>query len=153
MMLNLKKIFSAPGTNLSLNGIMKPEEYGYITGISFSMPPEISANAENRAGIITLRFNVSFSLNLTCDRCLKEFQRDFSYDFEHPVVNTLHSEDNGEYIVADNDSVNLGEIALSDLIAQLPSKTLCRVDCLGLCPECGCDLNESACDCHAESAF
>ncbi|MBR6599034.1 MAG: DUF177 domain-containing protein, partial [Oscillospiraceae bacterium] len=52
-------------------------------------------------------------------------------------------------IVADSESIDLKEIAISDLLLQLPSKTLCDEECKGLCPSCGCNLNESQCDCFS----
>ena len=57
--------------------------------------------------------------------------------------------ENDEYIVADNESIDLKEIAISDLLLQLPSKILCDEDCKGLCFSCGCNLNESQCDCFS----
>ncbi|MCD8187633.1 MAG: DUF177 domain-containing protein [Ruminococcus sp.] len=33
------------------------------------------------------------------------------------------------------------------MLLQLPTKYLCKEDCKGLCMVCGCDLNESECDC------
>jgi hypothetical protein len=30
----------------------------------------------------------------------------------------------------------------------LPMKPLCRVDCKGLCPNCGTNLNDTTCDCE-----
>ena len=43
-------------------------------------------------------------------------------------------------------SIELNEIALTDLLLQLPTKNLCKDDCKGLCMICGCDLNEGQCD-------
>jgi len=41
---------------------------------------------------------------------------------------------------------------MSEMIRQynllaMPMKPLCRVDCGGLCPECGANLNENKCHC------
>ena len=77
---------------------------------------------------------------------MKEFDREFAYDFEHVVVQSVNAE-NDEYIVAENEKVDVNKIALSDLVLELPTKMLCSEDCKGLCPVCGCDLNESECNC------
>ena len=72
----------------------------------------------------------------------------------HPISITdlryaLNSEnDDDEFIVAENYRVDIDEIALSDLLLELPTKLLCKDDCKGLCPVCGCDLNESECNCQ-----
>ena len=103
----------------------------------------------NRADVVHMNYSVKFTLNIVCDRCLKELRRDFSYEFEHIIVNSLNSEnDDDEFIVAENYRVDIDEIALSDLLLELPTKLLCKDDCKGLCPVCGCDLNESECNCQ-----
>jgi len=84
-------------------------------------------------------------LLVTCDRCLKEFERAYHYDFDHIVVSSSNG-DNDDYIVADGESIELNEAAVTDLLLQLPTKNLCKDDCKGLCMVCGCDLNESYCD-------
>jgi len=36
------------------------------------------------------------------------------------------------------------------VLLSVPMKPLCRNDCAGLCPVCGRDLNEGACNCRKE---
>jgi uncharacterized protein len=36
------------------------------------------------------------------------------------------------------------------LVLGVPARSLCRPDCRGLCPSCGQDLNQTACDCSAQ---
>ena len=45
------------------------------------------------------------------------------------------------------------EIRLETFLAEVvslavPIQPLCREDCVGLCPRCGCDLNQTSCDCE-----
>jgi uncharacterized protein len=44
----------------------------------------------------------------------------------------------------------IGEILREQVLLALPMKALCRVDCKGLCPTCGINLNSGTCDCPAE---
>ena len=60
--------------------------------------------------------------------------------------------DNDEYIVAQDAQLDVDEVALTDLLLQLPTKLLCREDCKGLCMHCGCNLNTSSCDCQDNPA-
>ena len=101
----------------------------------------------NRADVVHMDYSVKFTLNIVCDRCLKELQREYSYDFQHIVVNSVNK-DIDDYIISENYRVDVNEIALSDLLLELPTKLLCRDDCMGLCSKCGCDLNESECNCQ-----
>ena len=68
------------------------------------------------------------------------------------VVPSVNS-DNDEYITADGESIEMNDIAVTDLLLQLPAKNLCREVCKGLCMVCGCDLNESECNCQKTDAF
>lgn len=146
MKINLKQLFNIVGESKDISYSIGDDELSAIHGYSFASPVKVDGRIFNRAGIVCLEYSVSFTLALTCDRCLKEFNREYHFDFEHIVVPSV-SNDNDEYIVADGQSIELNEIAFTDLILQLPSKNLCKDDCKGLCMVCGCDLNESECDC------
>ena len=79
-----------------------------------------------------------------CRRCLT------------PVPGTLRAEvqelfesrpaDDDAYRLG-HDSVDLEPLAREALVLDLPLAPLCREDCRGLCPTCGADLNQGACDC------
>lgn len=114
--------------------------------IFFASPVAVTGEIENRAGVVTLRFKTVFTMDHTCDRCLKEFSREYVYDFEHTLVRSVQS-DRDDYVVCENNTLDLDELAISDLLLQLPTKILCRDDCKGLCYVCGQDLNEGKCNC------
>ena len=97
-----------------------------------------------------LEYTASFTLDHTCDRCLKDFQREYQLSFDHIVVPSLSNNDNDDYIVAEGESIELNDIAVTDLLLQLPTKNLCKEDCKGLCPRCGKNWNDGPCDCRPE---
>ena len=45
--------------------------------------------------------------------------------------------------------LDLSDVLRQYLLTDEPLKVLCREDCLGLCPECGADLNTEKCKCDA----
>jgi len=145
MKINLKQLFSIVGESRDIAYTISTDELSDIRGRSFASPVEVKGRIYNRAGIVYLEYSVDMTLLITCDRCLKELERAYHYDFDHIVVPSANS-DNDEYIVADGESIELNEIAVTDLLLQLPTKNLCKDDCKGLCMICGCDLNESTCD-------
>lgn len=149
MILNLQQLFNRVVEQVPVEYEIPLAELDEIRGYRFHSAVQVKGEFENRAGIVTFRYTTTFALELMCDRCLKSFVRDFRYDFTHTVVQALHSE-NDDYIVAAKEQVNVNEIAVTDLLLQLPTKILCREDCKGLCPTCGCDRNESECDCQNE---
>ncbi|MDE5862678.1 MAG: DUF177 domain-containing protein [Ruminococcus sp.] len=146
MKINLKQLFNIVGESKDIRYSIGTEELSDIHGYKFVSPVDINGKVFNRAGIVYLEYTVDFTLSVACDRCLKEFETTYSFEFSHIVVPSV-SNDNDEYIVADGESIEVNEIAVTDLLLQLPSKNLCKEDCKGLCMVCGCNLNESQCNC------
>ncbi|WP_294652758.1 DUF177 domain-containing protein [uncultured Ruminococcus sp.] len=150
MILQLREIFQIEGMHLPVSYEITPEELSEVRGYTFAAPVAVSGEFYNRAGIVTLKYTVSCALDVVCDRCLTELKRDYSYDFSHTVVPSLQSEGDiyDTYLVAQHDSIDMNETAISDLLLMLPTKMLCREDCKGLCDICGCNLNERTCNCR-----
>lgn len=145
MKINLKQLFSITGESRDIDYEIETDKLSEIKGYTFSTPVSVKGRIYNKADVVHLNFSLDFALLITCDRCLKEMVRDYHFDCEHIVVPYVSS-DNDEYIVADGESIELNEIAVTDLLLQLPTKNLCKDDCKGLCMVCGCDLNESVCE-------
>ena len=150
MILQLREIFQIEGMHLPVDYTISLEELSEVRGYTFAAPVAVSGEFYNRAGIVTLKYTVSCTLDVVCDRCLTELKRDYSYDFSHTVVPSLQSEGDiyDTYLVAQHDSIDMNETAISDLLLMLPTKMLCREDCKGLCDICGCNLNERTCNCR-----
>lgn len=147
MVADLRRIFNTAGLKESFDYTMSSSDFPENDSFSFKGDIAVSGEFYNRADVVHLDYSIRFALDIVCDRCLKEFVRDYYFEFRHIVVKTVSS-DNDEYVIAENDRVDMNEIAISDLLLSLPTKMLCRDDCKGLCSVCGCDLNESGCNCH-----
>jgi uncharacterized protein len=148
MQMNIKNVLNVPGISQDFSFCVPEERLEQVHGYHFASPVKVEGRIENRAGVVTLIMHIAFSLLVICDRCLKETLRDFVFEQTHTVVRELHSEnDADDYITARAESIDTAEIAVSDLLLALPYKMLCREDCKGLCPVCGCDRNETECNC------
>lgn len=95
----------------------------------------------------------------TCDRCLEDAEFDIAsemdeyYLFEEPEEQDLaDDEDEVDYSLIDDDSIDLSEAILAALLMETPYVVLCKDDCKGLCPTCGANLNIETCDCAAKRA-
>ena len=102
---------------------------------------------------------VDLTLELSCNRCLKEFEQPMHVTFAeqfYPTVDVvsglpLPPFDEEEIFPIDaHHLVDLTEAVRQNVLLALPMVTLCREDCLGLCPQCGHDLNLGPCDCKPE---
>jgi len=146
MVINLRQLFELVDEREEVCFDLDLKDYELFNGKPFITPVVVRGLLKNVAGIVTLDYSASFTMLLSCDRCLKEFKRDFSESFSHILVNHLESDDD-DFILVEDMSLDLDELVVSDVVLTLPSKILCSEDCKGLCPQCGKDLNQGSCEC------
>lgn len=147
MVVDIRQVFNTTGLSKEFNYFIPCSMFPENDSFKINGNVLVSGCFYNRADVVHMDYSVKFTLNIVCDRCLKEMKRDYSFEFKRIVVKTINS-DNDEYIIAENDKLDVDKIAISDLILSVPTKLLCREGCLGLCPVCGCDRNESECNCQ-----
>ena len=99
---------------------------------------------------------VQTTLELECGRCLEPFTSPVDAQFDlryHPhVENTGEGEraieeDDLTTAFYEHDEIDLGQLMQEQFYLSLPMKPLCSVDCRGLCPVCGTNLNRGTCSC------
>ncbi len=88
---------------------------------------------------------------IECARCLKPFKQKLvnSTDFIATPFNddgSITDDEDRVYYDA-NLRAELWEIVRQTIILALSLKPLCREDCLGLCSQCGMNLNDKECKC------
>lgn len=84
-------------------------------------------------------------INGFCDRCLKKL----ALQIELPFAQTFYKDqakDVDQYVYT-NSMLDVTQAVSDEIVLSLPTSLLCSDDCKGLCPKCGCDLNEKQCDC------
>lgn len=107
---------------------------------------------------IVLDGRVEVDLLLPCDRCLRLYPFQVSSEFR--LLFALASTDpwqEGEETsfsadieteLLDEPVIDLDDVLRQQVYLALPVKRLCRETCKGLCPRCGVNLNETACECE-----
>lgn len=100
---------------------------------------------------------VETGIRCTCSRCLKEFSRHLSADFDLSYRPQPKAAREGEEIELKYEDMEVGFydgvkldvnlMVLEQIELALPMKFVCREDCKGLCYKCGADLNEGSCRC------
>ena len=110
-------------------------------------------------GRVLLSGMLHLSLVLDCDRCLDSFAYALAEEFDLVFELLVKDEDAGlvkEYFCKDSDLnvvylaepvVDVFAVLTQQVYLGLPDKRLCSENCLGLCPECGTNLNHCPCDC------
>ena len=99
---------------------------------------------------MSLSAKAKFSATVVCSRCAEEFKKDFIVDIEHLLAKSLENDDNDDYIVVENGSLDLATLISEDVIFSLPLRFLCDEECKGLCSKCGKNLNDGPCDCKKD---
>ena len=91
-----------------------------------------------------------------CSRCLEPFEECVAAEFHLVFVHELPAADGGETELHREDlelellhgnSIDLGEVVAEQFQLALPPHPVCDEACRGLCPLCGGNRNQSACDC------
>ncbi|NLW56694.1 MAG: DUF177 domain-containing protein [Firmicutes bacterium] len=101
------------------------------------------------------RFQVSGRLTgnyeLSCDRCLEKVRLPMDtelFALYYPDGDHFPPEEGLAYT---GDELDLTPLLLEAINLKLPMKNVCSLDCKGLCPVCGIDLNTHTCNCQKEA--
>ena len=108
---------------------------------------------------IRLRGRLAAGLELQCARCLEPVPQDVKREFELLYRPLGADAGRDELSVTDaeaeigyyqGDGLALEDVLREQILLALPLKVTCRVDCKGLCPQCGKNLNQEQCSCSTD---
>jgi len=98
-------------------------------------------------------------VEVTCSRCLSLFSCPLTLNIEEeyfPIADVVSGaslplpEEPGCFTIDEHHVIDLTEAIRQYALLAIPMKPLCRGDCAGLCPNCGHNLNQGACDCSPQ---
>ncbi len=124
----------------------------FLYGVVFPSPMKVSGEITNTAGYMRMHLSASVDYQTTCARCLTPLSGTFCLSLEKTVapkdvLSDLDSNAPDDYVTVEDGFLDMDEPILEELEMEFPVRFLCREDCRGLCPRCGKNLNDSACDC------
>jgi uncharacterized protein len=140
-------------------GVLKEMVYNGIW--EFLTPLKAALRAQLIGDMVELEGNIATTVRLDCGRCLQSFEMPIASEFalaycqgepdlESSDTNQeeleLTAEDMG-LIYYQGEEINLENEIQDQVVLAFPLRPLCRLDCKGLCPNCGSDLNSAKCDC------
>lgn len=158
---------TATGTQLGLD---EPEE-------RFQGPLAIQAELVRQEGPITVTGTLEATAIRQCVRCLTDYSdplfvtlyaeylpqagvapkpapvgqgRKGSRRAAEPVEPDEEAAEEDEVYLYQGDHLDLVPMVREQVILAAPMRPLCREECLGLCPQCGQNLNERRCGCPPE---
>ena len=105
-----------------------------------------------------VRAELETQVNLTCSRCLSQFELDATLKMEEEALPTVDpvtgkttepSEDvEGDIYLDDQHDLDMKDVIRQYVLTEVPIKPLCCEECSGLCPECGVNLDKEKCKCN-----
>ena len=150
MTVDLKPMLRGEVNSIEIDFVLTPE---IIEDVTFESGARVCGKITNSAGYMRLILKAELPYIGQCARCLDEVLGIFSLDFERTVVTEgMVSEEKleesvDEYIVIENNQLELDDAVREELMLEFPKKLLCSDDCLGLCPKCGKPKREGDCGC------
>ena len=149
MFLELEPIFNNIGEKLEFDYELDLSGIDIATYYPFATPVRVKGGVFNRAGVVSLVADTSFTYSAPCDLCTTHTEKNLSIPVDHVLVTSLNNEDNDELILVDSLRFNLDELVTEDILLGLPTRHLCKEDCKGVCQYCGKNLNHDSCSCSA----
>ena len=95
-----------------------------------------------------LHIQADFSalLQMTCVRCLEEYQQILHAVFEEIFTFKGHPLSEDEQEVPEDGYIDIEPLLIDYLFLEIPIKPVCKENCFGLCIICGQNLNQTFCE-------
>jgi len=120
-----------------------------IDEFEFNNPVGFKGNITNVSSILKLNGRLETEYKAKCFRCLKDIDCKIDLVVKENFVESGKNADYEAYTYEGN-LVELDKVLIDNIFLSLPMKQVCSEDCKGLCPICGCNLNEEVCNCKQD---
>ncbi len=150
MRLNVSRELKMPGSAAKAHFTERWEDIDCPTGdVRFASPVTVDAEYAFDGEGFSITGIICTAFNSICSRCGKEFIEDFRTQFDERFQKSASEDDEGEIYLFTGEEIILDDLVRDQILLMKPVYSLCREDCRGLCPVCGCDLNTVQCSCIA----
>jgi DUF177 domain-containing protein len=150
---------SVPRDLLILNvGFIVHQTVGYSRDFPFEvqslhLPPDLDlydlsgeARVTRTAQGLLVQVKMSAAVNAECVRCLTDFRQTLEVDYTDLFAFTRDQMSESGLLMPENGKIDLAPALRDEMLLAVPISPLCKPDCKGLCPVCGENLNETACN-------
>jgi uncharacterized protein len=161
MIYNVAQLLKSP-VGTSLRVALDPEDQLDLTEPDVRLAGPVAGSVRlhrtNQGIVVDGEANVP--VELRCDRCLEPFAATVTFPLRERFCPTIDvntglplpaADDELVFPIDHNHLLDLREAIRQNLLLALPMQLACRPDCAGLCPQCGHNRNEGACDCVPET--
>ena len=149
---------------VSLEGRFEPGMIDFSAdNVAQARPLVWNATVERVGAEVRVAGSLETAIEVPCSRCLEPAQQGIEKSFD------LFFRQHDDFMFDEDDEIELDEkdtrtaffsgtqLAVGDILQEqvllaLPMKVLCKLDCKGLCPACGTNLNLKNCNCKTEQS-
>jgi len=151
MLIDIRTISRSTGASLAIETEIGLNELDFsFQGYRLTRPPFFAGLLQNVGnGILTLTGRVSTGYEGECARCLQPVRE----ELDIPLAETYRpptsadAADDEEGYRYEGSQLDISQAIRDNLLPVIPQRLLCRETCLGICPDCGANLNEKDCNC------
>lgn len=163
--ISVAQVASRPGQSKPIDAVFPaPSGIGdEIVGVKEGANVHVVGSFDSIVDGLVFTGRIEAPVTAECTRCLKPIDPDWTVNvtafFPYDTPDTRHGtgHDDGEVdiiagedeaedvypLTADGAFADMESLIRDTLVEALPLQPLCREDCLGLCSQCGVDLNEN----------
>src|SRR5579862_6531318 len=139
------------------------ETFSRVEDQPLSRPVRVSVHLTRINDGLLARGDVETALETVCSRCIEPAEQPVGFHFEEQFRPTIDivtgqpartDEDDAAapvFTIDANHLLDLDEVLRQGVVMETPMHPLCQPNCRGLCPNCGANLNQGACDCEPDA--
>jgi uncharacterized protein len=135
-----------------IDHIVPSDNYAFPDRQFYPNPLQLNMFIDKLDNLFRFKISVSTKALWICDRCLESFERDFSETIEQIYqLGDSDLDDDDIRVLPDNSrEIDLSEAIGESFILGRPIQLLCKENCMGLCANCGTNLNKKSCTCQRD---
>ena len=96
---------------------------------------------------IYLKGKLHSVIETECTRCLTAVALPIAFELDDLFYYPPSAAPEGEYAISEDGILDLAPLVRELSLLEIPMQVFCRENCLGICVQCGQNLNEGQCDC------
>lgn len=140
--------------------VYQPDELGkFDERVTIVEPVAVGGKVRLAGAEVFVNGHIETRAQVECDRCLNKVELPVNADFDLQYITGAEyessaaaelTEDAMSVSVFDGEAIDVDEIVKEQILLAVPTRTLCRPDCKGICPDCGIDKNTGDCACGTD---
>lgn len=136
----------------------RSKSFSFTGSIGGDQEPPASAEVDvtmtNAGPALVAQFSVSATVAQECARCLEmvsiPVDVQFTREYRERTVQSDMEDEEADITWYQDNTIDVDDDVYEQVVLALPMKPVCAVDCRGLCPVCGQNLNAADCGCDRQ---